>query len=85
MKPLCAMVLIGLLFSPAFGQTPVPRSQVPPSQGNLGSAVTYEDCVTRCKKCGSGQNPECIREFCSGYPHRKRGAKPLPVVCPEVE
>ena len=84
MKFVGAMVLIGLVLSPAFGQEVVPRSQVPPSQRNLGSEVTYEDCVARCEKCGSGKNPNCMRNFCGGKPHRKPGAAPLPVVCPEV-
>jgi hypothetical protein len=61
MKFVGAMVLIGLVLSPAFGQEVVPRSQVPPSQRNLGSEVTYEDCVARCEKCGSGKNPNCMR------------------------
>jgi len=85
------MALISILFAPAFAQTPQPPlprvqpTQVPPSQRNFGSAVTYEDCVARCQQCGSGHNPECSRNFCTGYPHRKPGAAPLPVVCPDAE
>lgn len=28
--------------------------------------ITHEDCVTRCKKCGSGKNPRCLKYFCTG-------------------
>ncbi len=71
------LLLVGLAISPAVAQT----AKEPTLQERLRPGVTYEDCVTRCKQCGSGKNPDCVKNFCTGYAHRKPGAKPLPVEC----
>ena len=83
MKRLVALLLFGLLLAPAFARTQTPPQ--PPLIQQVHPGVTYEDCVERCKKCGTGKNPDCVKNFCTGYPHRKRGAAPLPVVCPSYD
>ena len=81
MKRLVALLPLGLLLAPAFAQTP-PQ---PPLIQQIRPGVTYEDCVARCKKCGTGKNPDCVKNFCTGYPRRKPGVAPLPVVCPSYD
>ena len=86
MRRVVTLLLVGLAISPAWAQDGKGQAQKQPTliqQARPG--VTYEDCVARCNKCGSGMNPDCVRNFCTGYPHRKRGATPLPVVCPETD
>lgn len=84
MKCAIMLVFVAFLMNPAFAQN---TSQAPPNapkaSGGLRPEVTYEDCETRCKQCGTGRNPDCVRNFCTGYPRRKPGAAPLPVVCPQ--
>lgn len=74
-----AMLTLALSVGPAIAQ----KTSPPPLIAQIRPGVTYEDCVERCKKCGSGRNPHCIKYFCTGYPHRKPGVPPLPVVCPQ--
>jgi hypothetical protein len=72
-------LLTQLAISPVLAQ----KDKGPPTLiEQMRPAITYEDCETRCKECGSGRNPECVKNFCTGYPRRKPGAAPLPVVCP---
>jgi hypothetical protein len=33
----------------------------------------------------TGKNPDCVRNFCTGYAHRKPGEALLPVVCPQED
>lgn len=73
------LFVFALSVEPAIAQT----TAQPSLRERVRPGVTYEDCVTRCKMCGSGKNPHCINYFCSGYPHRKPGKRPLPVVCPQ--
>jgi hypothetical protein len=86
MRYVTGVLLVGLAISPALAQKvneQTPKQPVPTEQ--TGWVLTYEDCVTRCAKCASGRNPDCVRNFCSGKPHRQPGASPLPVVCPQAE
>lgn len=53
MKRLVALLLFGLLLAPAFAQTQTPPQ--PPLIQQVHPGVTYEDCVERCKKCGTGK------------------------------
>ena len=77
MRCAIGLLLVGLAISPALGQ----NAKEPTFLEQMRPGVSYEDCVTRCKKCGSGKNPDCVKNFCAGHPHRKQGAKPLPVEC----
>jgi hypothetical protein len=49
----------------------------PPPIEHTRHIVTFGDCVARCEKCKSLKNPDCIKNFCTGYPRRKPGASPL--------
>lgn len=80
MKHAVGLLVAGLLVSPTLAQK---SHREPMLIEKMRPGVTYEDCVTRCHKCGSGKNPYCIKNFCTGYPHRKAGAAPLPVICPQ--
>ncbi|EHR01105.1 hypothetical protein Bra471DRAFT_01790 [Bradyrhizobium sp. WSM471] len=80
MKYAIGLLLAGLLVGSALAQK---SHREPMLIEQIRPGVTYEDCVTRCQKCGSGKNPYCIKNFCTGYPPRKPGAAPLPVVCPQ--
>ena len=73
------LLLVGLAISPALAQ----KAKEPTLMEQIRPDVTYEDCVARCKQCGTGKNPHCVKNFCTGHPHRKPGAKPLPVACPD--
>jgi hypothetical protein len=89
MKLVRTLVLLGFVISPAFAQNAPQAPQSPSSAGatdkDWRAGVTYEDCETRCKECGTGRNPDCVKNFCTGYPRRKPGAAPLPVVCPQTD
>jgi hypothetical protein len=77
MKFGAALLLLALLVSPVAGQNaPTPSFIVKPP------GTTVEDCVKGCKKCGSGKNPDCVRNFCGGLPHRKLGMPRVPIVYP---
>jgi hypothetical protein len=80
------LVLLALFVSPATGQKasqPPPTEQPPPIE-HTQPVVTFEDCVARCEKCKRLKDPDCIKNSCTGYPHRKPGESPLPVVCPQT-
>jgi hypothetical protein len=77
MKFGAALLLLALLVSPVAGQyAPYPSFITKPP------GMTFEDCFKGCKKCGSGKNPDCVKNFCGGLPHRKPGAPRVPIVCP---
>jgi hypothetical protein len=78
MRCTIGLFLVGLAISPASAQ----QTKKPSLMEQMRPNVTYEDCVTRCEKCGSGKNPDCVRNFCAGHPRRKPGVGPLPVECP---
>jgi hypothetical protein len=84
----CGAILLSLaLFdSPASGQkaSQPPPTEHPPPIEHTQPIVTFDDCVARCEKCKSLKNPDCIKNFCTGYPRRKPGESPLPVVCPQT-
>ncbi|QIO32976.1 hypothetical protein [Bradyrhizobium sp. 1(2017)] len=79
MKLNIALISLGVagIIGPAIAQEKAPKTL----QEQRRPGVTYEDCVERCNKCGSGKNPDCVKNFCTGYEHRKPGVKPLPVTC----
>ena len=86
MRSVIGLLLVGLAISPALAQKADEQTPKQPTlTEQMRPGVTYEDCVTRCEKCGSGKNPDCVRNFCTGYPHRKPGEAPLPVVCPQED
>lgn len=86
MRNVVGLLLVGLAISPALAQKVKEQTPKQPTLiEQTRPGVTYEDCATRCEKCGSGRNPDCVKNFCTGYPHRKPGAEPLPVVCPETD
>jgi hypothetical protein len=80
MKSGPVLVLLALFVSPAAAQNaPYPAFNTRPP------GLKYEDCVAGCKKCGSGQNPDCILNFCSGLPRRKPSDPPVPINCPNYD
>lgn len=78
MRCAIGLLLIGLAISPALAQ----KGKEPTLMEQIRPGVSYEDCVARCAKCGSGQNPDCVKNFCTGHPRRKPGVPPLPIECP---
>jgi hypothetical protein len=78
MQRTIGLLIVGLAISPASAQ----KAKEPTLMEQIRPGVTYEDCATRCEKCGSGKNPDCVKNFCTGHPRRKPGATPLPVECP---
>jgi hypothetical protein len=85
MRNVIGLLLVGLAISQALAQKAneqAPKQPALTDQTRWG--ITYEDCVARCEKCGSRRDPDCVKNTCTGYPHRQPGAAPLPVVCPQV-
>jgi hypothetical protein len=86
MRYVIGLLLVGLAVSPALAQKANEQTPKQPAFiAHIGPGATYEDCVTRCERCESGRNPDCVKNFCTAYPHRKPGEAPLPVVCPQPE
>jgi hypothetical protein len=83
MRHVTGLILVGLIIGPALAETA--KDSTAPNEKTSPDAVTYEDCVARCEKCKSRRNPDCVKNFCTGYPHRQPGAGPLPVVCPQMD
>jgi hypothetical protein len=86
MRNVIGLLLVGLAISSALAQKANEQTPKQPALiEQMRHGVTYENCVTRSEKCGSGRNPDCVRNYCTGYPHRKPGEAPLPVVCPQQD
>jgi hypothetical protein len=83
MRHVTGLILVGLTIGPALAETA--KDSAATNEKTSPNAVTYEDCVARCEKCKSRRNPDCVKNFCAGYPHRQPGAGPLPVVCPQMD
>src|SRR5215831_1390550 len=67
MRYVTGLLLVGLTIGPALAETT--KDSTTPNKKTSPDAVTYEDCVARCEKCRSRRNPDCVKNFCTGYPH----------------
>ena len=85
MRDVIGLLLVGLVLNQVSAQKANEQTpKRPAAVSHMGPGATYEDCVARCEKCGSDRNPDCVKNFCTSYPHRQPGAAPLPVVCPQT-
>jgi hypothetical protein len=69
MRLVAGLLFVGLTIGPAVAQNakePTQEQKEPTLMEQMRAGVSYENCVARCEKCGSGRNPDCVKNFCAG-------------------